>query len=68
MEEHISKINKVKDADDLRALLQTDTKYYYSIARHIIKTIFDNEGSKAALDLLTLKTDEEVYELFVKVF
>lgn len=67
MAEHMSKIKKIKDADDLMALLQTDTKFYYSIARHIIKTIVENEGCHAILNVMKLKTDEEVYELVLKV-
>ena len=68
LEGQMDKVQKIKDARDLSALLQTDTKLYYSIARHIIKTTFEKEGYNAILNLLKLKTDNEVYELFVKFF
>lgn len=68
LEGQMDKVQKIKDARDLSALLQTDTKLYYSIAKHIIKTTFEKEGYNAILNLLKLKTDNEVYELFVKFF
>ena len=68
LEGQMDKVQKIKDARDLSALLQTDTKLYYSIARHIIKTTFEKEGYNAILNLLKLKTDNEVYELFIKFF
>ena len=68
IEEHLNKIQKIKDVNDLSALLQTDTQFYYTLGRYIIKTIFERDGSAGVLELLKLETDEEVYELFTKVF
>ena len=68
IEDYMGKIKRIKDADDLSALLQTDSGLYYSIARHIIKTVFETEGIKAISDILKMKTDDEIYGLFSKIF
>ncbi len=41
IKEHLNKIKKIKDADDLSDLLQTDTDFYYTLGRHILKAVFD---------------------------
>lgn len=68
IKEHLNKIKKIKDADDLSDLLQTDTDFYYTLGRHILKAVFEKAGSKGVLELLKLETHEDVYELLTEVF